>query len=225
MDRISSEKDEGDEEDENNSTEEGDVQGDYFDELDIVNETLDPNQDIKVVKNEYSIHDGDENYLDNSDVESLKEEILEDGRTKMTRTRAKFPRYDKNCKMLSFLLGLSFTDHVQFKKALLKYAVQEKIDYTFVKNARYRAQLKKRLDKIENIQDGSKQTLENKAIQQWCRAYFKTHLKCDSIENNSTEAWNFMLIAARSKPIISLNKDLRDYLMERKIKMLNFAQK
>nr|GEV21614.1 L-type lectin-domain containing receptor kinase IX.1 [Tanacetum cinerariifolium] len=166
MDRISSEKDEGDEEDENNSTEEGDVQGDYFDELDIVNETLDLNPDIKVVKSmevvrnhykilnqitklptaenngkqlirddedEYSIHDGEENYLDNSDVESLKEEILEDGRTEMMRTRVKFPWYDKNCKILSFLLGLSFTDHVQFKKALLKYAVQEKRDYTFVK--------------------------------------------------------------------------------------------
>nr|GEU76499.1 ribonuclease H-like domain-containing protein [Tanacetum cinerariifolium] len=50
MDLISSDKDEGDEEDGNNSTEEGDVQGDYFDEIDTINETLDPNQDIEVVE-------------------------------------------------------------------------------------------------------------------------------------------------------------------------------
>lgn len=83
--------------------------------------------------------------------------------------------------------------------------------------------MKKRLDEIDNIQDGAKQTLENRAIQQWCRAYFKTHSKCDSIDNNSTEAWNFVLIAARSKPIISMNEDLIEYLMERRIKRLNFA--
>ncbi|GJZ74802.1 elongation factor G, III-V domain-containing protein [Tanacetum coccineum] len=454
----------------------GDVQGDYLDELDTINETLDPNQDIDVVEkfirdeDEDSGHDGKENYLDNSDVESLNEEILEDGITKMMRTRVKFPRYDENCKTVSFLLGQSFTDHMQFKKALLKYAVQEKRDYIFVKNARFRvrvkckdvrcnwlvyaanvkyngkkyflvktlnekhtcskvfvishlkspwiaeqwetmiyahpsikstyiqetikeqlelevtknqckkakaivmkmlemdvqheyrklydyagalvntnlgtsvdiqvehmghgitpyfkrmyvcldavrkgflngcrkylgldgcflkgvvkgvllttvgkdpnnqmfplawaigllnavkaifprfehrlcarhiyanwysdfrgeklkiafytvakcadeAQLKKRLDEIENIQDGAKQTLENRAIQQWCRAYFKTHSKCDSIDNNSTEAWNCVLIAARSKPIISMNEDLKEYLMERRIKRLNFAHK
>ncbi|GKE77601.1 elongation factor G, III-V domain-containing protein, partial [Tanacetum coccineum] len=37
-----------------------------------------------------------ENYLDNSDVESLDEEILEDGTTQMRRTPVRFPRYDEN---------------------------------------------------------------------------------------------------------------------------------
>ncbi|PWA84803.1 hypothetical protein CTI12_AA156310 [Artemisia annua] len=301
---TSSDKDEGDEEDGDNSTEEGDVEGDYLDEIDTINETLDPNQDTEVA-----------------------EKILEDGTTEMMRTRVKFPRYDENCKTVSFLLAQSFTDHMQFKKALLKYAyyaanvihngkkyflvktlnekhtcskvfvishlkspwiaeqwetmiyahpgikstyIQETIkaqlelevtknqckkakakvmkklerdvqheyrklyDYAsaLLKVAFYavakcanEAQLKKRLDEIDNIQDGAKQTLENRAIQQWCRAYFKTHSKCDSIDNNSTEAWNFVLIAARSKPIISMNEDLREYLMERRIKRLNFARK
>nr|GEW84606.1 hypothetical protein [Tanacetum cinerariifolium] len=165
---------------------------------------------ISDVEDEDSVHDEVENYLDNSDIEILNEEILEDGTTKMMRTRAEFPRYNEYCKTVSFLLSLSFTGHMQFKKALLKYAVQEKRDYTFVKNARYRvrvkrkdvhcnwlvyaanvkhngknyflvktlnekhtcsklkpsfhdlridyAQLKKRLDEIENIQDGAKQT-------------------------------------------------------------------
>ncbi|PWA58681.1 hypothetical protein CTI12_AA293930 [Artemisia annua] len=124
----------------------------------------------------------------------------------MMRTHVKFPSYDENCKTVSFLLGQSFTDHMQFKKALLKYAVQEKRDYIFVKNARYRVRVK-----CKDVHCN------------W--AYFKTHSKCDSIDNNSTEAWNSVLIAARSKPIISMNEDLGEYLMERRIKRLNFARK
>nr|GEW58524.1 reverse transcriptase domain-containing protein [Tanacetum cinerariifolium] len=160
MDLISSDKDEGDEEDMNNSTEEGDVQEDYFDELDTINETLDPNQDIEVVesmevarnhykllnqinklptsenygkelicndKDENSVHDGEENYLDYSDVESLNEEILEDGTTRMMRTHAKFPRYDENCMtwktMIYAYLGIKSTYIQETIKAQLELEV------------------------------------------------------------------------------------------------------
>ncbi|GJR43633.1 hypothetical protein Tco_1311736 [Tanacetum coccineum] len=54
------------------------------------------------------------------------------------------------------------------------------------------AQMQQRLDETNNIKDG----------------------------NNSTEAWNFMLIGARSKPIISMNESIREYLMERRIQKL-----
>ncbi|GKA27643.1 hypothetical protein Tco_0713811 [Tanacetum coccineum] len=81
--------------------------------------------------------------------------------------------------------------HFDFRGEKLKVAF-----YVVAKCAN-EAQLKKRLDEIDNIQDGAKQTIENRAIQQWCRAYFKTHSKCDSIGNNNTEAWNFVFIAAR----------------------------
>ncbi|GKE02886.1 hypothetical protein Tco_1390869 [Tanacetum coccineum] len=128
-------------------------------------ETLDPNQDeevalgIESVRKRYRIlkqireptanepekevEHGDEednsrgeneNYLDNSDVESLHEDLSEDGTVEL-RTPVRFPRYKENSRAVSFSIGLSFTYHQQFKKALLIYAVQEKKDYKFVRNA------------------------------------------------------------------------------------------
>nr|GEU89501.1 protein kinase-like domain, beta-lactamase/transpeptidase-like protein [Tanacetum cinerariifolium] len=179
-------------------------------------------------------HDGKETYLDNSDVDSLDEEIIEDGTVELRRTLVRFPRYDEKCKIVTFSIGQSFTDHKQFKRALLKYAVQEKRDYIFKKNARHtcskvfqishvkspwiveqyeamiyahlalvdtnpgtsvdieiehigcgeqmklafysiakcanEAQLRQRLDEIDIIQTGAKQSLENKDINQWSRS-------------------------------------------------------
>ncbi|GJV51518.1 hypothetical protein Tco_1447259, partial [Tanacetum coccineum] len=67
---------------------------------------------IRDDEDEDNVHDGEENYLDKSNVESLNEEILEDGTTDMMRTCVKFPRCDENCKTVSFLLGQSFTDEL-----------------------------------------------------------------------------------------------------------------
>nr|GEY79303.1 hypothetical protein [Tanacetum cinerariifolium] len=61
-----------------------------------------------------------------------------------------------------------------------------------------KAQLRQRLDEIDNIQTSAKQSLENKDINQYCRAFFKSGTKCDCVDNNNTEAWNFVLISARS---------------------------
>ena len=82
---------------------------------------------------ENNFNDGKETYLDNSDVDSLNEEIIEDGTVELKRTQVRFPRYDENCRTVTFSIGQSFTDHKQFKRALLKYVVQEKRDYIFKK--------------------------------------------------------------------------------------------
>nr|GFA01980.1 hypothetical protein [Tanacetum cinerariifolium] len=86
-------------------------------------------------------HDGKETYLDNSDVDNLDEEIIEDETVELRRTQVRFPMYDENCKIVTFSIGKSFTDHKQFKRALLKYVVQENRDYIFKKNARYRVKI------------------------------------------------------------------------------------
>ncbi|GKG23754.1 transposon protein, mutator sub-class, partial [Tanacetum coccineum] len=68
--------------------------------------------------------------------------LIEDGTIELRRTLVRFPRYDVNCKIVTFSIGQLFTDHKQFKRALLKYVVQEKRDYIFKKNARYRVRVK-----------------------------------------------------------------------------------
>lgn len=252
-DETCEEEEEFGEEDGSSSTEEYDLKDDCEAELDEITETLDPHRDIEVavgieaviehyrtanrkrrmapIKNpekvleqhddgeENNFHDGKETFLDDSDVESLNEEIIEDGIVELRRTQVRFPRYDENYRTVTFSIGQSFTDHKQFKRALLKYVVQEKRDYIFLKKMLFTVL------EIDNIESGAKQSLENKDINQWCRAFFKSGTKCDCVDNNSTEAWNFILISARSKPIVSMNESIREYLMERRIQRINFVSK
>ena len=79
---------------------------------------------------------------------------------------------------------------------------QLKMAFYSVAKCANEAQMNQRLDEIDNIQSGAKQSLENKDIRQWCRAFFRSCTKCDSVDNNSTEACNFVLIVSRSKHII-----------------------
>nr|GEV99013.1 transposase, MuDR, plant [Tanacetum cinerariifolium] len=83
-----------------------------------------------------------ENYLDYFNLESLHEDVLKDGTIELRRTPVRFLRYKENTGAVSFSIGLSFADHHQFKKPLLKYAVQEKKDYKFVRNASSRVRVK-----------------------------------------------------------------------------------
>ncbi|GJW33227.1 transposon protein, mutator sub-class [Tanacetum coccineum] len=121
-------KDGGEDGEDEDDTEEYDLEDDCEAELDEITETLDPHRDIEVVVEkaleqhgdgeENNHHDGKETYLDNFDVDSLDEEILEDGTVELRITQVRFPR------------------------ALLKYVVQEKRDYIFKKNARCRFRVK-----------------------------------------------------------------------------------
>nr|GEV19570.1 elongation factor G, III-V domain-containing protein [Tanacetum cinerariifolium] len=55
-------------------------------------------------------------------------------------------------------------------------------------------QIQQQLDGTDNIKDGVKRSLEDKDIKQWCRALFKSSSKCDSLDDNNTKAWNFVLV-------------------------------
>nr|GFA13825.1 hypothetical protein [Tanacetum cinerariifolium] len=102
---------------------------------------------------------------------------------------------------------------------------QMKLAFYSIAKCANEAQLRQRLDEIDSIQTGAKQSLENKDINKWCRAFFKSGTKYDCVYNNSTEAWNFVLISARSMPIISMNESIREYFMERRIQRINFSSK
>ncbi|GKA60577.1 ribonuclease H-like domain-containing protein [Tanacetum coccineum] len=102
---------------------------------------------------------------------------------------------------------------------------QLKMAFYSVAKCANEAQMNQRLEEIDDIQSGAKQSLKSKDIRQWRRAFFRSSTKCDSVDNNSTEAWNFVLIGARSKPIISMNEDIRDYRMQRRIQKISFVNK
>ncbi|XP_050383286.1 uncharacterized protein LOC126800043 [Argentina anserina] len=49
----------------------------------------------------------------------------------------------------------------------------------------------------------------------WCRAHFKTILKCDMLLNNLCETFNAAILPARSKPVISCFEEIRVRMMKR----------
>jgi len=44
---------------------------------------------------------------------------------------------------------------------------------------------------------------------------FKGDSKCDTLVNNISEAFNYVIVVPRSKPVVSMLEDIRVYVMER----------
>ncbi|KAL5551824.1 hypothetical protein UlMin_002000 [Ulmus minor] len=57
--------------------------------------------------------------------------------------------------------------------------------------------------------------LAKKHPSHWSRAFFQFYPKCDMVCNNICEAFNFAIISARDKPIITLLEMIMNYLMKR----------
>ena len=49
----------------------------------------------------------------------------------------------------------------------------------------------------------------------WCKAFFRTNIKCDVCHNNLSENFNGTLVQARHKPIITILKDIKVAMMTR----------
>ncbi|XP_062020920.1 uncharacterized protein LOC133737368 [Rosa rugosa] len=49
----------------------------------------------------------------------------------------------------------------------------------------------------------------------WCRAHFKTHIKCDILLNNLCESFNTFILGARGKLVVSSFEEMRVKLMKR----------
>jgi len=49
----------------------------------------------------------------------------------------------------------------------------------------------------------------------WSRLRFNTNVRCDTLVNNMSEAFNNVIVDARSKPIITMLEDIRLYMMNR----------
>ena len=49
----------------------------------------------------------------------------------------------------------------------------------------------------------------------WCKAFFRTNIKCDVCHNNLSETFNGTLVQARHKPIITILEDIKVAMMTR----------
>ncbi|KAH0668862.1 hypothetical protein KY289_023355 [Solanum tuberosum] len=57
-------------------------------------------------------------------------------------------------------------------------------------------------------------------IEYWCKVYFNTQVKCDSVDNNISECFNAWILAARHKTIITILDEIR-VLQENIDKLMN----
>ncbi|CAH9060241.1 unnamed protein product [Cuscuta epithymum] len=87
------------------------------------------------------------------------------------------------------------------------------------------AQLKEQLHALGKINSEAKADLEGFDNHQWCKAFFRTDVKCDIVHNNLSEAFNNTIVKARSKPIIPMLEAIRLATMKRIAKKVGFGSK
>ncbi|KAL4341990.1 hypothetical protein GQ457_08G019100 [Hibiscus cannabinus] len=87
--------------------------------------------------------------------------------------------------------------------------------------ARYKAtneaKFRKHTARINTLKEVAHEDLMEKDPKYWSRAFFRTHSKCDSMDNNFSQACNSSILPTRYKSIISLFEDIRHYFMNRSL--------
>ncbi|XP_039127844.1 uncharacterized protein LOC120263931 [Dioscorea cayenensis subsp. rotundata] len=79
-------------------------------------------------------------------------------------------------------------------------------------------EMRKQLDRMKSLKGGVKaaeELLERWPISGWCLEFFNDIVKCDVIDNNMCETFNGVILDSRSKPIITMLEDIRQYVMTR----------
>lgn len=77
------------------------------------------------------------------------------------------------------------------------------------------SQLQRELNKLKEIDEASYYGLVKRDLGQFCRAFFRTEMKVDNVENNMAEAFNGTIVEFRVKPIIYMLEEIRLYMMAR----------
>ncbi|CAH9142846.1 unnamed protein product [Cuscuta epithymum] len=71
------------------------------------------------------------------------------------------------------------------------------------------------LDELDKQDTQAGHDLRKYPMKLWCKAYFRTSVKCDSVDNNLCEAFNSTLLSCRSKPLIPMLEEMRVAMMKR----------
>ncbi|RYR20645.1 uncharacterized protein [Arachis hypogaea] len=73
----------------------------------------------------------------------------------------------------------------------------------------------KEMKNLRVLNEGAFRHLNGIPPRFWSRSRFTFLSKCDSLVNNMSESFNAVLVEAREKPIVSMLKDIRVYMMTR----------
>ncbi|CAH9084256.1 unnamed protein product [Cuscuta europaea] len=86
-------------------------------------------------------------------------------------------------------------------------------------------QLQTALAELDKADSDAGKDLRKIDFKLWCKAYFRTDVKCDTVENNLSEAFNSTLLKCRGKPIIPMLEDIRVAMMKRIAKKRKYVKK
>lgn len=83
-------------------------------------------------------------------------------------------------------------------------------------NSTFERQFRDALEQID-VYPGAKDDLLTRDPRGWCKTFFRRDIKCDANQNNLCEAFNGVdvVLLARQKPIYSLCRDIRKYLIRK----------
>ncbi|CAK8567361.1 unnamed protein product [Lathyrus sativus] len=68
---------------------------------------------------------------------------------------------------------------------------------------------------IKGVNEEAFKHLINISPRFWSKSRFPESSCCDTLVNNMSEAFNSILVAARSKPIVTMIEEIRVYIMQR----------
>lgn len=67
--------------------------------------------------------------------------------------------------------------------------------------------------------------LEKWPVTSWCQAFISDMIKCENVDNNMCETFNGVLSESRSKPIIGMLEEIRQYAMNWLVAKKDYAMK
>ncbi|CAH9137598.1 unnamed protein product, partial [Cuscuta epithymum] len=86
-------------------------------------------------------------------------------------------------------------------------------------------QLESSLEELDKLAPQAGADLRKHPFKMWCKAYFRTEVKCDAVDNNLSEAFNSTLVQLRDKPLIPMFEGMRVAMMKRIAKKRKYVRK
>ncbi|KAG5579914.1 hypothetical protein H5410_050541 [Solanum commersonii] len=150
------------------------------------------------------------------------------------RRKSKNVRFDPDCVVAIFELGMVFENAIEFRKAMAEHiwsnwqknwrGEERRKQFRRCAKSSFEVKFPDEMDKLNKL--GNKKIcgdLLHYEKKTWCKTYFKEHAKCDVVENNICETFNSWILAARHKSIITMLKEIRHKIMDRNVEMRKFV--
>ena len=92
---------------------------------------------------------------------------------------------------------------------------ERKLDFLLCSRAPFKENLKDKLKDLSKLGKGIVEDVLTWLVERWCRAYQRTDIKCDVVDNNMAETFNGWILDSRQLTIVSMLEEIRLKVMRR----------